>query len=131
VIPLAMLGWARSPGHQKAGMGSAFGKDDAPGRPRRLRSIGAALAGLACAAGCTILDPHVPTPDIEVPNLFLNQKGNGPSTASPYDFAAFKSKYLTELVALGRGFNFDVGAAIARIQEAEAQVRNDRGNRRK
>jgi NodT family efflux transporter outer membrane factor (OMF) lipoprotein len=85
--------------------------------------MGAALAALSCAGGCTILDPHVPTPEIEVPNLFLNQKGKGPSTATPYDFAAFKSKYLTELIALGRGFNFDVGAAIARIQEAEAQVR--------
>jgi outer membrane protein, multidrug efflux system len=85
--------------------------------------MGAALAGFACVGGCTILDPHVPTPGIEVPNLFLNQKGKGPSTATPYDFAAFKSKYLSELIALGRGFNFDVGAAIARIQEAEAQVR--------
>jgi outer membrane protein, multidrug efflux system len=85
--------------------------------------ISAALMGIACAGGCTILDPHVPTPEIEVPNLFINQKGKGPSNATPYDFAAFRSKYLTELVALGRGFNFDIGASIARIQEAEAQVR--------
>ena len=64
-----------------------------------------------------------PRPRSKFPNLFVNQKGNASSTATPYDFVAFKSKYLNELIALGRGFNFDVGAAIARIQEAEAQVR--------
>ncbi len=82
-----------------------------------------AAAVLACFTGCAILDPHVPTPEIEVPNSYVNQKGKAPSTATPYDFVAFKSKYLNELIALGRGFNFDIGAAIARIQEAEANVR--------
>ncbi len=85
------------------------------------------LAGLAAAcmlAGCTILDPHVPTPDIEVPDAYIGKSADpARPAASPYDFAVFKSRKLTELVALGRGFNFDIGAAIARIQEAEAQVR--------
>ena len=89
----------------------------------RLRLAGGALAVLACLGGCTILDPHVPTPDIDLPNLYTNQKGKLSTSATPYDFAAFKSKYLSELVALGRGFNFNIGAAIARIQEAEASVR--------
>jgi NodT family efflux transporter outer membrane factor (OMF) lipoprotein len=89
-----------------------------------LRLAGGVLAVLLCLAGCTILDPHVPTPDIDVANLYINQKGNNARpAASPYDFAPFKSKQLTDLIALGRGFNFDIGAAIARIQEAEAQVR--------
>ncbi len=101
---------------------SASVRDRVLGLARRLRITGAAAA-LACLAGCTVLDPNVPTPEVEVPNLFINQKGNASSTATPYDFVAFKSKYLNELIALGRGFNFDVGAAIARIQEAEAQVR--------
>ena len=107
---------------QKAGMLSASVRDRVLEPARRLRITGAAAA-LACLAGCTVLDPNVPTPEVEVPNLFVNQKGNASSTATPYDFVAFKSKYLNELIALGRGFNFDVGAAIARIQEAEAQVR--------
>ncbi|MGO9174410.1 MAG: efflux transporter outer membrane subunit [Rhodomicrobium sp.] len=105
-------------------MRNTFERKFRPGLASKLRFAGSALAVLGCLAGCTILDPHVPTPEIEVANLYINQKGKAlPSTATPYDFAAFKSKYLTELVALGRGFNFDIGAAIARIQEAEAQVR--------
>ena len=106
----------------KAGMLRVFVRDRVPGPARRLR-IACAAAVAACLAGCTILDPNVPTPEFDVPNLYINQKGAASSTATPYDFVAFRSKYLNELVALGRGFNFDVGAAIARIQEAEAQVR--------
>ncbi len=81
---------------------------------------------VVCAAfsGCTILDPHVPAPEIEIPDAYIKRNPNSPNpAASPYDFAAFKSKYLTQLITLGRGFNFDIAAAIARIQEAEAQVR--------
>ncbi len=101
---------------------SAFVRDVGTGSARGLRGAGAA-AVFACLTGCAILDPQVPTPEVEVPNLYINQQGKVSSTATPYDFAAFKSKYLNELIALGRGFNFDIGAAIARIQEAEAQVR--------
>jgi len=88
-----------------------------------LRVIGGAAGALVLLSGCTILDPHVPSPDIEVSEKFINQKRAGSSTATPYDFVAFRSKYLSELIALGRGFNYDIGAAIARIQEAEANVR--------
>jgi outer membrane protein, multidrug efflux system len=84
----------------------------------------AALAVNGCFGGCTILDPNVPAPVVELPEAYIKQKPNsGPLAASPGDFAVFKSPRLVELIALGRGFNFDVGAAIARIQEAEAQVR--------
>ena len=106
---------------QKAGM-LGIVRDRVRGPAGRLR-IACAAAVCVCLAGCTILDPNVPSPELEVPNLFVNQKGAAPSTATPYDFVAFRSKHLNELIALGRGFNFDVGAAIARIQEAEAQVR--------
>ncbi len=84
----------------------------------------AGLAGLLLLGGCTLLNPHVPTPEVEVPEAYIGKSAN-PSkpAASPYDFAVFKSRKLTELIQLGRGFNFDIGAAIARIQEAEAQVR--------
>ena len=89
----------------------------------RLRAAAAALFLLAALGGCTVLDPNVPTPELEIPNSYISQKGKLPPAAAPYDFPAFKSKYLPELIALGRGFNFDVGAAIARIQQAEANVR--------
>ncbi len=84
----------------------------------------AGIAAFCLLSGCTLLNPHVPTPEVEVPDAY-NDKSATPSkpAASPDDFVAFKSKKLTELIELGRGFNFDIGAAIARIQEAEAQVR--------
>jgi NodT family efflux transporter outer membrane factor (OMF) lipoprotein len=85
-------------------------------------------AWAACAAlalcGCTILDPNVPSPEVDIPDAYIKKsaKPSNPA-ATPYDFAVFKSSKLTELVALGRGFNLDIGAAIARVQQAEAQVR--------
>ncbi len=99
-----------------------FVRDRVLGPAKWLR-IACAAAIAVCLAGCTVLDPNVPAPGIEVPNLYINQKGTVSSTATPYDFVDFRSKSLNGLIALGRGFNFDVGAAIARIQEAEAQVR--------
>jgi multidrug efflux system outer membrane protein len=81
-------------------------------------------AAVLCLGGCTLLDPHVPEPELQIPNAYIYQstKVSRPA-ASSYDFAVFKSKQLTDLVALGRGFNLSLAAAIARIQQAEAQVR--------
>ncbi len=87
------------------------------------RRTSAALVALGCSGGCSILDPHVPSPELEIPNLYISQKTSNQSSVPPDDFVAFRSKHLVELIALGRGFNFDIGAAIARIQVAEAQVR--------
>ncbi len=105
-------------------MGSAIarhGKRVAKGRSFAL----AGLASLCLVAGCTpLLNPHVPTPDLDIPDAYIGKSASpAKPAASPYEFAVFKSRKLTELIALGRGFNFDIGAAIARIQEAEAQVR--------
>jgi NodT family efflux transporter outer membrane factor (OMF) lipoprotein len=91
-------------------------------RVLRNRTTGTCVA--LFLGGCTLLDPHVPEPEIEIPNAYLYKAAKEwRSAASPYDFAVFKSKQLTDLIALGRGFNLTLAAAIARIQEAEAQVR--------
>lgn len=83
-----------------------------------------AAAMFCLLSGCTILDPNVPTPEIDLPDAYIKKSATSlRPAASPYDFAVFKSRKLTELIALGRGFNLDIGAAIARIQQAEAQVR--------
>jgi outer membrane protein, multidrug efflux system len=88
---------------------------------------GPALAGLVAllfASACTIVDPNVPSPEIDIPDAYIKKSAKPLNpAATPNDFAAFKSRKLTELIALGRGFNLDIGAAIARIQQAEAQVR--------
>ena len=105
-------------------MRSAIARHNGKRGANRRGSRIAGLAGLCLLGGCTLLDPHVPTPEVEVPDAYIGKSAN-PSkmAASPYEFAVFKSKKLTELIQLGRGFNFSLGAAIARIQEAEAQVR--------
>jgi outer membrane protein, multidrug efflux system len=92
---------------------------------RRIARCSLHLAAASCFLGaCTLLDPNVPAPEIDVPGAYIG-KSSTPwrPAASPYDFSVFKSARLTELVARGRGFNLDIGAAIARIQQAEAQVR--------
>jgi NodT family efflux transporter outer membrane factor (OMF) lipoprotein len=92
---------------------------------QRHRLIGMAmLLPVACLNGCTMLDPNVPAPELELPNAYI-KKSTTPlhPAASPYDFAVFKSHRLTELIALGRGFNLDISASIARVQQAEALVR--------
>jgi outer membrane protein, multidrug efflux system len=92
-------------------------------RAHRRRLAFAAMAALALS-GCTILDPNVPPPEIELPDAYIKKSAKPANpAATPYDFAVFKSGKLTELIELGRGFNLDIGAAIARIQQAEAQVR--------
>jgi NodT family efflux transporter outer membrane factor (OMF) lipoprotein len=66
----------------------------------------------------------VPNPDIEIGNLYLDKNNkNAPPPSSPEDFQVFRSRQLVALIAAGRAFNLDVSAAIARIQQAEAQVR--------
>ncbi len=105
-------------------MGSAIARHGKRVAKRRSFAM-AGLASLCLLAGCTpLLNPHVPTPELDIPDAYIGKSAAAANpAASPYDFAVFKSKKLTELIALGRGFNFDIGAAIARIQEAEAQVR--------
>ncbi len=92
---------------------------------RRHRIIGMAmLVPFVCLGSCTMLDPNVPAPELELPDAYIKKSSNPKQTAaSPYDFAVFKSHRLTELIALGRGFNFDISASIARIQQSEALVR--------
>jgi multidrug efflux system outer membrane protein len=77
-----------------------------------------ALAG-ALLSGC-LLDPEVPSPEIAVPSHFLRATGNG---RLPGDFSMFRSRTLTGLVEHARSGNLDIGAAIARIEQADAQVR--------
>jgi multidrug efflux system outer membrane protein len=90
----------------------------------RRGSAFAALASMAFLSGCTIVDPNVPAPEIDIPEAYIKKSAKPLNpAASPYDFAVFKSKKLTELIQLGRGFNLNVAAAIARIQQAEALVR--------
>ena len=98
-------------------------RDRVPGPAGRLRIACAAAALLFALPAAPSSIPTCPRPSLKFPIYSSIKRAAVPSTATPYDFVAFRSKYLNELIALGRGFNFDVGAAIARIQEAEAQVR--------
>jgi NodT family efflux transporter outer membrane factor (OMF) lipoprotein len=85
-----------------------------------------ALALALCAtlmSGC-ILNPEVPLPELDLPGAYKQAAPKaGGIASSPYDFSVFRSKRLTDLISAARSANLDVGAAIARIQQAEAQVR--------
>ncbi len=79
------------------------------------------LLGLSLFAGCGL--------DLEKPYLDLPAKYDNPTSktlhpvSSPGDFSVFHSKRLTDLIEKARSCNFDIAAAIARIKQADAQVR--------
>ena len=93
--------------------------------PREIRrtSLGFALAIASLSGTGCILSPEVPQPELELPGAYIKTSANPRAASSPYDFAVFKSKRMAELIARSRGFNLSVAAAIAQIQQAEAQVR--------
>lgn len=94
-------------------------------RYKRKMLVRASFVALAVAgvSGC-VLDPNVPTPELLLGATYRKASPKDVRPASsPQDFAVFKSRRLVELISISRGFNLDVGAAIARIQQAEAQVR--------
>ena len=91
----------------------------AGGGPVRARNAAALALTAFMLAGC-LLDPEVPTPQVAVPEHFLRANGSG---RLPGDFSMFHSRPLTSYVDRARNCNLDIRAAIARIEQADAQVR--------
>jgi multidrug efflux system outer membrane protein len=90
---------------------------------RMVRSPAITLAA-GLLSGCT-LDWNKPDMTVDTPSAF---RAAAPRPAPPLggalDFAAkFGSKELTALVGEALSENFDIGAAIARIDQADAQAR--------
>jgi multidrug efflux system outer membrane protein len=87
---------------------------------RGLMSAAALFCAAAILSGC-LLDPQVPSPALDVPDNF--QRANGTNGHLPDDFSMFRSKSLTRLIGEARSANLDIAAAMARIEQADAQVR--------
>ncbi|MBV9734786.1 MAG: efflux transporter outer membrane subunit [Acidisphaera sp.] len=90
---------------------------------RRLRRAGLAGACAALLAGCN-LGPHYARPRLEIPAAFRAT----PATAAaawpaPDWWRAFGSAELDALMQAAEVQNFDIAAAIARVRQADAQVR--------
>ena len=93
-------------------------------RPLRLIVFTAALFATACIGGCT-LDWEAPDATVETPAAFRAAKPQpAPPIPSGSNWAAeFRSPELTRIVAQALAQNLDIAAAMARIEQADAQAR--------
>ena len=94
--------------------------------PRGLYASTRLLGGLAAAAllsGC-LLGPERTDPAVDVPPKYLagSTKPNA-ALPAPDWWNSFRSRELTSLVTTAQAMNFDIAAAVARIQQADAQTR--------
>lgn len=92
-----------------------------PARPRRMRAFWLCLPCVGLLGGC-ILNPNVPSPILDVPADFATASLGGVSLQEQ-DFTMYRSRPLAELVQVARTSNLDIAAAVARIHQADAQVR--------
>ncbi len=91
-------------------------------RPLSLLSV-AAAAGLL--AGCSLADDYV-RPLLNLPTTWKNKVAAAPAAPewpTPDWWQRFRSPRLNEMMAEAQRTNFDIGAAVARVREADAQLR--------
>jgi NodT family efflux transporter outer membrane factor (OMF) lipoprotein len=87
------------------------------------------LAVALCASGltaCGLLGPHYKRPDIPPPAAWRNPpaaEGAASSWPSSEWWRGFNSPALNDLISQAQSANDDIAAAIARIRQADAQVR--------
>jgi multidrug efflux system outer membrane protein len=107
--------------------------------PQRLRWLAApgALAFATCGlvacvlSGCGLLGPHYKRPDIPPPTAWRETVSATPDESAPIPVAwpssdwwrGFSSPTLDGLMGQAQAANDDIGAAVARIREADAQAR--------
>src|SRR5579859_3009057 len=91
--------------------------------PRSMLRIVALVAAGCGLAACTWLGPHYKRPDIPVPQTWRS----GPDASGPWPsedwWHGFNSPTLNDLMEQARAANDDIGAAVARIRQADAQAR--------
>jgi outer membrane protein, multidrug efflux system len=91
--------------------------------PRRSGAVTLAVAGLAMLlAGCIRGEPLDPA--LDVPGRYrASREASTTAAPSPVWWRAFRSSELTRLAEAAEVGNLDIAAAIARIQQADAQAR--------
>ncbi|HEY0339161.1 MAG TPA: efflux transporter outer membrane subunit [Steroidobacteraceae bacterium] len=87
-------------------------------------TLRSAFLGLACCGlvACN-LGPHYKRPDIPPPQAWRDTPGSEQGWPSSDWWRGFNSPTLNDLMDQARVANDDLGAAIARIQQADAQAR--------
>ncbi len=91
---------------------------------RRAVAVCALLAAGVPALGGCVLDPEVPSPSLDVPaNFTTGSLPRGDQQKYPMAFDMFRSPTLTKLISKARASNLDIGAAVHRIEQADAQIR--------
>jgi NodT family efflux transporter outer membrane factor (OMF) lipoprotein len=95
-------------------------------RPFAIRAArnGMLVAALAPLLSGCFLTESVPGPDIAIPPKY-REAGRRPHAALPAPdwWRGFRSRELTALVERAHLSNFDIAAAVARIEQADAQTR--------
>ncbi len=83
-----------------------------------------ALVLAPCLSGCILTGDAVKEPVVDIPPNY--RAGGGKSAAAlpaPDWWRGFRSRELTALVERAQIANFDIAAAVARIEQADAQTR--------
>jgi outer membrane protein TolC len=82
------------------------------------RAWGLLLLLASCSPGA-----EPPAPAVETPSGWQAEIGDGPTWPDAAWWQGFRSPALDRLIAAARADNFDIAAAIARVRQADAQVR--------
>jgi len=76
-----------------------------------------------CLAGCS-LGPDYRAPDLALPAAYRGTSATAAEAWPATDWwRGFNSEVLNQLIEEARGSNFDIQAAVARVRQADAQVR--------
>jgi multidrug efflux system outer membrane protein len=86
-----------------------------------------ALAMALIAAGCTTVGPDYQRPEIKLPAQFPGAALAVSSTITPDWWTLFGEAELTRLVEQALAANADIAQAVARVQQAEGQLREADG----
>ena len=78
---------------------------------------------LLLVAGCTTVGPDYKRPAVELPPQYPGAASEDGVAVSPEWWKLYNDATLDELVATARKSNVDVRLAVARVREAEAQLR--------
>ena len=87
-----------------------------------MRRLGLLLSGAALLSACTV-GPDYKHPDTPTPRSWSSAVPQGGALPSPDWWRSFGSQQLDSLIQRAQKQNYDLAAAAARIQEADAQAR--------
>lgn len=85
------------------------------------------LASALLAAGCTTLGPNYSRPALTLPAQYPATPADVASSIAPDWWTLFEEPELTRLVQQALAANTDIAQAVARVEQAQGQLREARG----